>query len=328
MKRRRKLEILAVTSAAAAVLAAILSSIVSRPERVTSLTGAVLREDSDPRRQRPILGADVTIVYPAPLGGAKTDASGLFALDLGPGVVAGQTLKLAVHHPEYQPVYLDVPADERPHVIRMNPQPETADGAPPQSEVRLRNIRMRYAIKRPSTVTVGSAVRAFEVANTGSVPCDGEPPCSPDGKWKAATGSVSLDAGERNEFRNARVSCIAGPCPFSRIASDEFSQGGRVISASVLNWSDTVTYLIEAEVTHTRLADAIHFSYPAIFGESMNFTLPASAQGLSIEADLNGSPIVFPLGPRLRLSWADCSLKIASDQTKVYRCDVKPGYRF
>ena len=40
--------------------------------------------------------------------------------------------------------------------------------------------------------------------------------------------------------------------------------------------------------------------------------------------------IVFPLGPELYLSWADCSVRNNSDaeKTTVYRCELKPGYRF
>ena len=67
-------------------------------------------------------------------------------------------------------------------------------------------------------------------------------------KWKAAVGSISLDAGEGNEFRNARVSCIAGPCPFTKIESHNFSHDGRTLNVSALDWSDTATFLLEAEV--------------------------------------------------------------------------------
>ena len=64
------------------------------------------------------------------------------------------------------------------------------------------------------------------------------------------------------------------------------------------------------------------------FGRSMNFTLPAMAQGPSIEAEVDGAAIVFPLGPRIALSWADCRLEVGSDRTKLYRCELKPQYRF
>ena len=60
----------------------------------------------------------------------------------------------------------------------------------------------------------------------------------------------------------------------------------------------------------------------------MSFTLPSTAEGPSIEADLGGVEIVFPLGPALQLSWAECTLQIGSDQTKLYRCELKPGYQF
>jgi hypothetical protein len=174
----------------------------------------------------------------------------------------------------------------------------------------IRKGRVRWLAK------VGTTVRTFDVVNKGNVPCGRNPPCSPDGKWKATVGSVSLDTGEQGkQFRNARVSCIAGPCPFSTIELDRFSLGGRMITASVRNWSDPVTYLIEAEVIQTMESELIRHTYPVTFGRTMNFTLPAIATGPSIEADVNGSQIVFPLGPELRLSWASCRFESPSDGT-------------
>jgi hypothetical protein len=177
-------------------------------------------------------------------------------------------------------------------------------------------------------MNVGSAVKTFDVVNQGNIPCNGQRPCSPDGKWKAAIGSVSLDAGEHNEFRNARASCIAGPCPFSRIESDNFADHSRTLKVSVRNWSDTVTFLVEAEVFHPMISDLVRESYPVIFSPALNFTLPVSAQGVSIKAEMNGAPILYPLGPALYLSWADCNARTNPDQTRVYRCELKPGYRF
>jgi hypothetical protein len=49
---------------------------------------------------------------------------------------------------------------------------------------------------------------------------------------------------------------------------------------------------------------------------------------VSIQADVNGETIVFPLGPALILSWADCNVRINKDQTRVFRCELKPGYRW
>jgi hypothetical protein len=60
----------------------------------------------------------------------------------------------------------------------------------------------------------------------------------------------------------------------------------------------------------------------------MTFTLPPEGEGPSIQAEVNGSGIVFPLGPALILSWASCSLHVAPDRSKLYSCVLKPGYRF
>lgn len=328
MNRKRKLEIWAVTSVAIAGVAAFLSSILSKPDRVMSVTGAILREDADPKRQSPIANAEITVAFPPDAGESKSDAAGFFRLSLGDGVIAGQTIKLGFRHPEYEPLDVEQPAGDGIHVVRMTPKDRGTAGQSDGATVKVADIRMRYSVSSKTTVNVGSTVKVFEVVNKANVPCEGKPPCSPDGKWKATVGSVKLDAEGGNEFTNARVSCVAGPCPFTRIESDEFSRGGRVISAQVRNWSDTVTYLLEAEVTHTMASEAIHYSYPAIFGEFMSFTLPATAQGLSIEAEMNGTEIVYPLGPNLALSWGTCNLKVASDRTKIYSCEVKPGYKF
>jgi hypothetical protein len=195
-------------------------------------------------------------------------------------------------------------------------------------EVTVGNIRIRYAVKATNTINIGSTARTLEVVNTGDVPCEDRAPCSPDGKWKAKIGSMRLDAGEGQEFQNVRVACIAGPCPFTKIESDGFSRGGRRIDVAVRAWSDTVTFLVEAEVVHTMLSDTIRQAYPSIFGRDMTFTLPVTGQGPSIEAEVNGQQIVFPLGPDLNLSWASCSIQTGSNGTKLYSCELKNGYRF
>jgi hypothetical protein len=106
------------------------------------------------------------------------------------------------------------------------------------------------------------------------------------------------------------------------------SVDGRHLSVSTINWSDTATFLVEAEVVHPSENDVVRESYPAIFGPSLSFTLPNSAEGLSIEADLNGQAIVFPMGPNLSLGWAQCSQAKINDQVTGYRCELQPGYRF
>jgi hypothetical protein len=76
------------------------------------------------------------------------------------------------------------------------------------------------------------------------------------------------------------------------------------------------------------VTDIVHESHPVIFGRALNFTLPATAEGVCIQADVAGETVIFPLGPALFLSWANCDATVGRDQTTVYRCELKPEYQF
>ena len=67
-----------------------------------------------------------------------------------------------------------------------------------------------------------------------------------------------------------------------------------------------------------------------IFGQTLNFTLPPTEEGVCIVADMDGTPMVFPLGPDLNLSWANCNSRSnrEGEHSTVYRCELKPGYKF
>ncbi len=300
-----------------------------RTPRISAVTGAVLTKDPDPHKQRPISHAVVVALSGGTNAKAVSDGTGLFRLRLEPAVPAGEQISLRVEHPDYHLFTTSAPASDEIQLLRLTPKAPAPEPPPAQKQVAIANIRVRYATKATNTVNVGSVVRTFDILNRGNVPCEGQPPCSPDGKWKAMLGSLSMNTGEDNKrFRNARVSCIAGPCPFTSIESDGFSHGGRAISVVVRNWSDRVTYVLEAEVEQTIQTDLIRHTYPVMFGRSLNFTLPAQAKGPSIEAEVDGAEIVFPLGPELRLSWASCRLELQPDGTQVYRCELKPGFRF
>jgi hypothetical protein len=286
----------------------------------------VLVDDADIRKQRPI--ENVVVDVPGDVS-VVTDASGLFRLKLPPSsllVGLPNRVSLTLQHPQYVSLHSTLVVDGQLCVLRMKPVAAVTPVTIP--EIPLSDVRVRYTESARTSTDTGSALKSFDVVNKGNVPCDGHAPCSPDGKWKAAIGGASLDAGEGNEFREGRVSCIAGPCPFTRIEADDFSRPARNISAKVRDWSDTVSFVLEAEVTRTTMSDLIRLSYPIVFGRGLNFSLPPSGEGPSIEASLGGQEIVFPLGPDLTISWATCSLQTAKDRTKNYRCDLKPGYRF
>ena len=298
-----------------------------------TLTGAVLRQDKDPKNQSPLANTKVTAIGGLTDATATSDASGLFKLAWRPGLQPGQPITLEFEHTGYKPLKItDVPLD-RLCIARLEPLArlpaaggQDHDESPPKP-VLIKDVRVRYSFKDQTTINVGSVAKQFEVANIGNVACSGHVPCSPDGKWEAKVGSISLDAEKGNEFHNVRASCIAGPCPFTRIETPDLSHPGRKITISALDWSDTATFLVEAEVIRVTTTDTIRWSYPSINGQTMSFALPSGGEGPSIEADLNGEDIVFPLGPRLFLSWAACTTENAADHSTLYRCELKPGYQ-
>ena len=294
--------------------------------RIT-LQGVVIRQDTDPDKQTPIAGAQITALSGSAIGNAHSDPSGFFSLTLPEGFRRRSSVVLKVRLAGYHPVDLNESVGKL-YLIQLQP---IATEKPPEPDhhpaVLISNVKIRYSVKTTTELDVGSEVKTFQVKNTGDVPCKGASFCSPDGRWKAADASDVLDAGSGNEFRNIRVSCIAGPCPFTRILNQTPAEDGRTLNVVARDWSDTATFLVEAEVVHPMISDLVRESYPVIFGPTLSFTLPSTAEGPSIEAEVNSQPIVFPLGPDLLLSWAKCTLSTSQD-SNVYRCELKPGYKF
>ncbi len=324
----------------AVIVSALIAVLLARKHQWRSgamrIEGAVVRRDDDPRKQVPISGAMVTVSNGTKSASTQSDASGYFKVSLRGVVWPGQTAMLSFRHPDYQPLDMEMETSirlspNRLYVAAMVPiaQKPYEPAVGPASVVS--NVRVRYTVNSQTEVNLGSAVKTFQVVNQANVPCNGRRLCSPDGSWAASTGSVSLDAGNGNEFRNVRVSCIAGPCPFTRIDASRVSNGSRTITESAIDWSDTATFLLEAEVFHTALSSRVRESYPAIFGRVLDFTLPPTEEGVSLEAEIGGVPMVFPLGLDLDLSWAACTVRETPEEGKksmAYRCELKPGYTF
>ncbi|MFZ3341943.1 MAG: hypothetical protein WA609_14380 [Terriglobales bacterium] len=295
-------------------------------QKAISLRGAVLIENADPRKQQPVAGVTISGGDLA-IADAVSDSSGFFVLKLRKPIRKGHPIVLSFRDRKYRPLDVKDIVANKIYVVRLvplasNPAPKN------QREIKVTNVRVRYTVRAMTELNIGSAVKTFEVENKGNVPCKGHRPCSPDGKWKAAIGSATLDAGPGNGFRDARTSCIAGPCPFIKIREDRVSDNGQTYTVSALNWSDTTTFLLEAEVFRNMATQSEHWSYPVVFGEGLSFTLPGDAQSVSIEADLDGQTIIFPMGPALFLSWASCDETVNPDKGRVYRCTPKPGYLF
>lgn len=295
------------------------------------LKGAVIKQDDDPIKQAPIMDVEVSEANGLGASDSKSNFTGYFAVPLLRGVGSQQSVTLRFLHPDYVPMDLTELVSDKLTIVHLVPirgetpeKPVSLDHPP----IAVANIRIRYSTESTSQENIGTGVKTFQIKNVGNVPCQNSAPCSPDSKWKATVDNESMDAGEGSVFQNARVSCIAGPCPFTRIDTDGFSQGGRVIKVTVRNWSDTTTFLFQAEVFRPQISDIVRMTYPIILGTSLNFTLPPKAEGPSVEAELNGENVVFPLGPIPVLSWADCNVSVAKNQARFYRCELNAGYRF
>lgn len=325
MTTKQKISILVISTLAVAAVTATLIFLHRRQPVI--LRGVVLRQDKDPNMQLPIAGAEITASNGLGSGKSTTDAAGLFSLTLPAGLRRRQPVVLQFQHKDYKDLRWDDYITDKLYIARLVPLHQESVAAS-QTDVPVSNVRIRYSSKATTEANIGSEVKTFQVINAGNQPCKNRPPCAPNGKWKAVINTFSLDAGEGNEFRNARASCIAGPCPFTRIELEDFSQDRRLFNVSVRNWSDTTTYLLEAEVVHPMTSDLVRETYPVLFGRTLNFSLPPAAEGLSIEAEVKGVPIIFPLGPDLLVRWANCQMTSDRDQSRNYRCELKNGYRF
>jgi hypothetical protein len=299
------------------------------------IEGAVIQRDADTKKQTPIADVVITASDGVTSTATRSEASGYFKVILQKEVLSEAPVTISFRHPSYESLDLNVQTgrlgiQNALYIAAMTPIPQKTVAGPSHPEAVVTNIRVRYTLNSRTETNVGSAVKTFQVVNTGNIPCNHQAPCSPDGKWKATSTSESLDAGADNTFSNVRASCIAGPCPFTQIDSSGFIHGGRNISITALDWSDTTTFLMEAEVDHLAISSNLRRLYPVIFGRTLNFTLPPTQEGVSLEAEIDGAPMVFPLGPAPNLSWATCTVRIDTEKEKtiVYGCELKPGYRF
>lgn len=323
MSRRKTIAIWAIL--AFGILGTVLTIVLWRRWQHVVLRGAVVQADRDPNKQLPLSDVQITAIAGLGSGTAKSNPSGFFRLTLPKGLRRRQPVVLQFRHKDYRPLDLDDFIGDKLYIARMVPIRQDTN-VESHSGAVVSNARIRYSVKATTEANIGTAVKTFQVVNVGNTPCDNQPTCA--GKWKAAIDSVTLDAGEGNQFRNARVSCIAGPCPFTKIEREDLLDDDRHFNVSVRNWSDTTTFLVEAEVVHPMTSDMVRESYPVIFGRTLNFSLPADAEGPSVEAEIDKEAIVFPLGPDLLLRWADCHVGVDKDQSKTYRCELKPGYQF
>jgi hypothetical protein len=237
LQDRRTPILAAVIGAIGAILGALSPSIFQSifPQHIL-IQGAIMRSDAKPSNRSVIKDVEVDYQEDGIEKHAMTNQSGGFNILLGSKLKAGDLLTLRFHKHCYQDFSdtISVAAVPYPRYLWPELDQNCIDPAITALSLEFRNVGIMQA--------------TLQITTRGSVPCQ-KSPCSPDNKWQAAQGSVSLDAGGDNSFSGGTFGCVAGPCPFSEIVADNFSKGGTRISGEAKTWSDDVTYVLKGTLS-------------------------------------------------------------------------------
>ena len=68
-----------------------------------TIEGTVMRQDSDPRKEQPIIDAEITAIAGASRADVRTDSSGFFKLTLALEFCQANWSRLSFRHPDYLP---------------------------------------------------------------------------------------------------------------------------------------------------------------------------------------------------------------------------------
>ena len=143
-------------------------ALLHRRQPVT-LRGAVLRQDKDPNKQLPIADVQITATNALGTGSSKSDSSGFFSLTLPKGLRRRQPVLLQFRRKDYQPLDWDDFISDKIYVAPMIPINQDTTGES-RSQSAVSNTRIRYSVKATAEANIGSAVKTFQVVNTGNMP--------------------------------------------------------------------------------------------------------------------------------------------------------------
>src|SRR5579864_542700 len=166
MTRAHKIELWIAVLVGAVVAASVPLVIRWQKQKTISLQGAVLIQDSDPRKQQPIAGVFVSAADRGISEATTTDSSGFFVLKVRKPIRRGNAIVLTFRHPQYHPLVLNEFVGNKLYVVHLVPL--TTKIVPSnQPQVKITNVRIRYTIKAMTELNVGSAVKTFEIENKG-----------------------------------------------------------------------------------------------------------------------------------------------------------------
>src|SRR5581483_5548213 len=204
MKGKRTIQIVGIVLALVAAVGLILLAAGVFKKRALTLKGAVITKDADPRRELPIANAHIVVTNrllpgqtksdlaelfgltsgtDVKLGEAVSDSSGYFSIKLPTDVRRGRPITFALERPDYQRLAKSDYVGDQLYVLRMDPVNQKTATRNSGPETTVANVLVRYSTKATTSANSGSAAKTFQVFNKGNVPCHGQNPCSPDGKW-------------------------------------------------------------------------------------------------------------------------------------------------
>jgi hypothetical protein len=290
----------------------LVNRIINPPQPIT-FSAVIMRSDANEAKRFAIKDVDVTYQGGGVERHQKTDQSGFVIIPFGSSINPGTLVELKFRHPCYQEFDETIAPTNVPYTLYLWPAAPEHGATCADPTITAISLTFRKTYLTKSTT--------FQVPNRGTVRCRRQP-CSPDGKWQAVIVSASLDAGSGNTFAQGSVTCIAGPCPFSEIVNDGFSKGGPTISASIRNWSDTVTYVLRGELgggpTSPVTVAGRTFDFSVSHSDLPNLQITAqTSAGQSLVSDIAVGTI----------PWATCQTNELTS-TINYHCTLRPDYRF
>ena len=124
---------------------------------------------------------------------------------------------------------------------------------------------------------------------------------------------------------------LASPdrAPSQRSNWRSFRRDGRHFNVSVRDWSDTTTFLLEAEVVRRMTGDTLRRILSSNFRTRCE--LQPARGGAGTRASKRKSmekALFFPLDQISSYDGPIATVGVDRDQSETYRCKLKPGYQF
>ena len=175
-----------------------------------------------------------------------------------------------------------------------------------------------------------TGVKTFQIQIMGNIPCNGST-LFPGRQMEGGNQFRVPGCGRGKRFPKCQGFLYCGPLPFhAELIMTAFPREGATSRSPCAIGRIRPHSCFRRRCSDPQISDLVRMTYPIILGTSLNFTLPPTAEGPSVEAELNGENIIFPLGPDpcFELGRLQCQRAKGNNGQKFYRCELNAGYQF